>query len=149
MPSRPQTAVALTGAAAALLLTAAGCYDGQVLVDRARHDALRTRIETIDLGKYAVTMPNSHVALGMTEVQVEPFGRTVRYKLDDLGDQIEENEYLLRHAVVMTVRSSEPEDFADPDLKRLRDRLLEAVQDALGNDAIQSIGFNQVRFVRH
>lgn len=126
-----------------------GCYNGDALVERARNDALRTRVETVDLGRFDITMPSSVGLHGMTEVQIEPFGRTVRYKLSDTEDLIEERRYALRHAVMLTVRSSELEDFADPNLKRLRDRLLVSVHEALGDDAIDSVGFNHVRFVRH
>lgn len=126
-----------------------GCYNGEALVDRARNHALRTRIETVSLGKFNVTMPTGSDAYGMTEVQVEPFGRAVRYKIADTEDLIEEHQYLLRHAVVLTVRSSKGEDFADPNLTRLRERLLTAVRESLEDDAISSIGFANIRFVTH
>lgn len=131
------------------LLAVAGCYDGPTLVDRARNDALKSRIEAVDLGRYEITMPKSNGQHGMTEVQVEPFGRVARYKLANTEDLISENEYRLRHAVVLTIRSSDDEDFAEPDLAELRGRLLSAIHEAMDDRAIESIGFHTIRFIRH
>lgn len=132
---------------AAPLLT--GCYDPQGLVERVRNDAIRTRIEEVDLGKFVITMPRDLGPEGMTEVSFHAFGATARYKREETEELLAEREFLVRHAILLAVRESTPEDFGDPDLANLRQRLLAATNDTLEESPLESVGFYDIRFVRH
>ena len=44
------------------LFSAAGCYDGDALVQRVRDRSIRTRLEEVDLGEFRVTLPRDEVS---------------------------------------------------------------------------------------
>lgn len=132
-----------------LLLPQVGCYNGDVLVERVRHDALRHRLEEVDLGHYNVTMPRDEVTTETVEVAMHLFGSLARYRQAEVESRLEEKNYLLRHATLMAIRTSPPEDFTDPDLEKLRRRILDTTNSMLEEPSLQSIGFHEIRFIRH
>ncbi len=131
------------------LIATGGCYNGDALVDRVRNDALRNRLEEIDLGRYAITMPRNPDTHETTEVEMQIFGSLARYKQKEVVSLLESKEPELRHGAVVAVRQSTADDFTDPDLTALRTRLLEAVNGIIGEPTVQSVGFHQIRFLRH
>ncbi|MEM6331148.1 MAG: flagellar basal body-associated FliL family protein [Planctomycetota bacterium] len=144
----PRTPHASLAIIAVLLAAASGCYNGDALVDRVRNDALRHRLEEIDLGRYSITMPQDMETSETVEVEMHLFGSIARYKQKAVDELLDADQPMLRHRAVMAVRTSGPEDFTDPDLTDLRGRLLEAVNGMLEEPAVQSVGFREIRFVR-
>ncbi len=137
--------LALLGLAAAC----AGCYDGEKILQRVRNDAIKTRHEEIDLGEFRVTLPQDPKNNEMTEVVLHVFGSSVRYRLNSIRRRLEAEEFLLRQAVLEAIRNTTNEDLADPRLTLLRERLLAAVNSVLDDKPVESIGFHEVRLVRH
>lgn len=146
-PTRP--AARRLALAACLLLPAVGCYDGDALVRRVRNDALRDRLEEIDLGWYQITMPRDPRTTETLEVEMHLFGSLARYRQAEVGARLKEKNYLLRHATLMIIRKTNLEDFADPDLTKLRDRIRVVTNQMLDEPSIQTVGFHEIRFMRH
>ncbi|MEM6799148.1 MAG: hypothetical protein AAF589_06510 [Planctomycetota bacterium] len=134
---------------AAMLSASTGCYNGDALVDRVRNDALRYRLEEVDLGEYRVTMPRNLDTGETVEVAMHLFGSLARYKQPEVEQMMEKDESLLRYRTVVAVRESTHDDFTDPDFLALRGRLLEAVNGLLPEPAVQSVGFRNIRFMRN
>lgn len=131
----------------AMLLTT-GCYNSEALVERVRNDALRHRLEEIDLGSYGITMPRNPETSETIEVELKLFGSIARYKKSKAKKQLKREDFLLRHRTLMAIRNSTPEDFTEPDLTALRTRLLEAANSVLDEPTIQRVGFHEIRFLR-
>jgi flagellar basal body-associated protein FliL len=126
-----------------------GCYDGEKILRRARNDAIKTRLEEVDLGEFRVTLPQDPKNNEMTEVVLHVFGSSVRYRIAAIKRRLEDEEFLLRQAILEAIRNTTNEDLADPRLTLLRDRLLAAVNSVLDDKPVESIGFHDVRLVRH
>lgn len=135
-------------AAACALLGLTGCYNGDVLVDQVRHDALRHRLEEVDLGRYSLTMPRDPATTATVEVELHLFGSLPRYRQKEVEECLEEKSYRLRHDTLLAIRESAPEDFTDPDLASLRSRLLAVTNSLLDEPSVKSVGFHEVRFTR-
>lgn len=156
MPNASQQAAAPTNrrrATSVLLVAAAlaastGCYDGAALVDRVRNDALKNRMEEVDLGRYSITMPRDVATTETVEVEMHLYGSLPRYRRAEVEGRIEEQGYRLRHETLMAVRGSPLEDFTDPDLAALRERLLATTNNLLQEQSLQSVGFHEIRFTR-
>ena len=142
---RPALTAALCVAA---VLPCAGCYSGDALVERVRKDALRNRLEEIELGQFTITMPRDPKTSETVEVEMRVFGSLARYKQDEVTERLEEQDYLLRHQTLMAIRESTADDFTDPDLTALRKRLKSIANGLLEEPAIQSVGFHEIRFIR-
>lgn len=142
------TASACWGLLACAALVCAGCYDSEALVGRVRNDALRHRLEEVDLGSYAITMPRDPDTAETVEVEMKLFGAIARYKMQKVKQQLAEDDYLLRHRTLMAIRESSPEDFTQPDLTALRTRLLAAANSVFDEPVIQRVGFYEIRFLR-
>jgi len=131
------------------LLLASGCYNGEVLTDRVRKDALRLRQEEVDLGRYSVTMPRDAATAETIEVELEVFGSLARYQRAKVEKQLEDKAFLLRHGAVMAIRNSTGDDFTEPDLTTLRTKLLTVANGLLDEPTLQKVGFHNIRFIRH
>ncbi|MEM9185474.1 MAG: hypothetical protein AAGB00_03150, partial [Planctomycetota bacterium] len=118
------------------------------LVGRVRNDALRHRLEEVDLGRYDITMPRDPFAIETVEIEMHLYGSLPRYRQAEVAEMLEQRSHRLRHDTLIAVRSSSPEDFTDPDLSDLRQRLLAVTNSLLEEPSIQSIGFHQIRFIR-
>lgn len=130
-------------------LAFAGCYDSELMLERVRNQAIRTRLEEVPLGDYRVTLPRDPRTGEMTEVVVSVFGTTVHYRADQLSQRVRDEEALLRHNMLMAIREACDEELAQPGLEEFRARLLEAANSALGDTPIESIGFYSLRLIRN
>lgn len=126
-----------------------GCYDGEALVEDVRRKAIRTRLIEVDLGTFRVTMPRDKRTSVMTEVDLHLYGEAPRYLVSDLEKELEEKQYLVHDRAIMTLRELDPRELVDPDLIALRTRLLEAMNDVLTSTKISSVGFYNMRLIRH
>lgn len=129
------------------LLSVAGCYDSQSLLEEARNQAIRTRLDEVNIGYFRTTLPRSAVDDSPMEVEVDLFGTGIRYKLPEIEATLEQNEYRLRQAVLVALRQTTSAEVADPNLTTFRERLLLVVNQELGETPVESIGFRTVRFI--
>ncbi len=125
-----------------------GCYDSAGLVERARGHAVRTRLEEIDLGRYFVTRPRDLASGEVVEVQLHVFGTLPHYQLKQVGRELEAQEHVVRHRVILTLREAPDRELSDPGLAALTERLLRVINDSLPNAPIEALGFYEVRFTR-
>lgn len=130
------------------LATSSGCYSQTALVERVRNDAMRNRLEEMDLGTYSLTMPRDPATTETVEIEMQLFGTLAHYRVKEVQEQLEAKDYLLRHATLMAIRKSLEDDFADPDLVALRGRLLAATNGLLDEPSVQKVGFHNIRFTR-
>ena len=126
-----------------------GCYDSELLLQRARDKAIRERLEEIDLGTFRVTLPRNPITSDMTEIDVHLFGQMPHYKISNAERELEEKAYLLHDRTLAKLREFDQRDLVDPDLKKLRSELLATVNSVLDDPSIKAVGFYNMRFIRH
>lgn len=148
MPHKALNAARLL-AYAALGLGCAGCYSGDKLVEKVRHRALRTRIDEIQLGSFRVTRPRDERTGEMTEVQLELYGESQRYKINEIEDEIELKAAIIEDETIRTLREASQQELTEPNLDQLRARLLTMLNETIEGAPLVSIGFRQIRFIRH
>lgn len=126
-----------------------GCYDTELLIQRARDKAVRSRLEEIDLGTFRVTLPRDPVTSNMTEIDVHMFGKMPHYKISGAEKELEEKAYLLHDRTLAKLRQFNQRDLIDPDLEKLRAELLVTVNSVLDDPSVKEVGFYDMRFIRH
>lgn len=129
------------------ILVCGGCYDGDRLVEMARDEAIRSQLEEIDLGTYCTTLPRDSQTAVITEIEFRIFGNAPHYRAVEIVKQLESDEYRLRYTVLTAVRQAAREEFAEPDLTTLKQRLKVVANGVLEDAPLTSIGFAQLRFV--
>ena len=144
---------ALAGAGALLLISVlggsqVGCYDGQELVDRIRSKAIRTRLEEVDLGTFRITLPQHEKTAELTEINVHMFAHTARYKTKALKRELEEKSHLVHDKAITTLRSLSHADLADPDLTKVRTKMLDGVNEILEEPVLSDVGLYDFHIAR-
>lgn len=134
---------------AALGLACAGCYNGEKLVEKIRHRALRTRIDEVPLGSFRVTRPRDERTGEMTEVHLELFGESQRYKINEIEDELELKAAIIEDYTIRTLREASQDELTEPNLDQLRTRLLTMLNEQIEGSPLVSIGFREIRFIRH
>jgi hypothetical protein len=123
-----------------------GCYDGQALVELARAEAMQARLEEIDLGTYHTSLPRDpHFAA--VEIEFHIFGQVPRHRAPEIRQELELQRYRLRFAVITVARQANAEQFSEPDLSVLKERLKQAANEVLADEPIVAVGFQELRFV--
>jgi len=130
--------------AAVVALWISGCYDGQVLVTRARSAALDTRLAEIDLGSFHTSLPRDPESGLITELGLHIFGNVPHYRVAAINRQIGIEEYRLRHEIIAAVRATSNGELAEPSLKSLRARIELIVNGILEEAPVEAIGFYEV-----
>lgn len=148
-PHRPSRPTLRLGLLAALALSAPGCYDPNVMIERVRNDAIQSRLEEVDLGEHHVTLPRDLASNEMTEVIVSLYGTSVRYRIGDIKKKMKGDESLLKQNVLVALRETTNTELAEPRLSQLRERLLVGVNAVLGDTPIETVGFYDIRLIRH
>lgn len=139
--------LAFTAALIGLLTT--GCYSSEGLITKTRNKAIRTRIDEVELGEFRVTLPRDVTTGEMTEMTLRLFGESERYKINEIEDDLKARGPKIEDTAIRTLRETNREDLIDPDLKKLRTRLLAAMNEELNGAPLKSIGFYEIRFIRH
>lgn len=134
---------------AALGAASVGCVDSEKLVARVRNNAIRTRIDEVELGAYRVTLPRNFQTGEMAEVDVRLYGETPRYKINEIEDELKSKAPLIEDSTLKVLRQTTRQELADPDLTSLRARLLASMNETLSGAPLVSLGFYDVRFLRH
>lgn len=142
--SQRQTVVAL-----ALCVPLSGCYSSDSLVKRVRNHAIRTRIDEVDLGEFRVTLPRNAQTGEMTEIDVRLYGEAFRYKINEIEDELEAKAPFVEDHTLRVLRETTRQELSEPDLVQLRDRLLDSMNEMLTDAPLTSVGFYDVRFIRH
>ena len=148
MESLNRSARSLMALAISALLSCAGCYDGERLLQQARAKTMRTGLEELDLGTYRTTLPRDPATAVVTEIEFQIFGNLPRYRIPEVETQLESDGYRLRYAILTAVRQATAADLADPDLVAIRKRLADVANELLAEAPIHSIGFEALRFVQ-
>jgi hypothetical protein len=129
------------------LLTASGCYDSQQLIERARNNALRTRLEEVDLGSYRITLPFDETTGSRTEIVLRLVGTAKRYRIADIEQRIKHQQYLLRQRTIDAVRRTSPSELADPLVADLRQRLLGVTNEVLEDQSIDALAIAELMII--
>ncbi|WP_425396524.1 hypothetical protein [Aeoliella sp.] len=132
---------------AGALLAASGCYNSKKLLEEARNQAIRTRLDEVQLGEFRTTLPRPDADSSPMEVVVDLFGTVPRYKIPEVSQVIERDDYRVRQAVIIALRKTTAAEIADPRLTTFRERLLTVVNAELGETKLESLGFRTVRFI--
>ncbi|MEN0109840.1 MAG: flagellar basal body-associated FliL family protein [Planctomycetota bacterium] len=150
LPTTQRPAAATLAAfSLALAPSMVGCYDGDGLVEKVRNRAIRTRLEEIAIGDFRVTLPRDPTTGDMTEVELRVFGESQRYKLNEIEAALADKAPVIEDHVVRSLREAEHDELVEPNLTRLRQRLTTTVNELLEDDPLVTVGFYDIRFVRH
>ena len=136
-------------AALALAASSTGCFNSEKLVTRVRNNAIRTRIDEVKLGQYRVTLPRNPLTGEMAEVDIRVYGETLRYKINEIEDELKSRAPEIEDHTLRVLRETTREELADPELTELRSRLLSSMNEVLTGAPLKSVGFHEVRFLRH
>ena len=135
--------------ALALGVSSVGCFNGEKLVARVRNHAIRSRVDEVKLGQYRVTLPRNRLTGEMSEVDVRVFGETLRYKINEIEDELKSRAPEIEDHTLRILRETTREELADPELTDLRARLLASMNEVLTGAPLKSVCFHEVRFLRH
>ncbi len=124
-----------------------GCYNDEQLVQEVRNNAIRARLEEVDLGHFRTTLPRDPNSSSRIEVDLELYGTTARYKVAELEEAIEAVQHRLRQALLQAIRQTTVEEMDDPNLKQLRQRLFKVTNAELGETPLNDVGLRLVRFI--
>lgn len=100
----------------------------------------------VDLGQFSLTVyqPTSGTTL---LVDFHLYG-TIRSKEEAVfTERLEKHKHRIRDAVIVTVRSAETADFADPGLGLIKRQVLEKSNTLLGKRLLRSIMFSDFTFI--
>ena len=117
-----------------------GCYDGDALLKQAQSTALSTTLAEVDLGKYQTTLPRDPTTGHFTSVELHLFGTVPRSRLSAVQQQLESDEYRMRHETITAVRQSTSEELCDPSFTKLRARLEQVVNKVLTDSPVKEVG---------
>ncbi len=148
MPA-PRQSVVVALLIASFSLGVGGCYDSEALVERVRNKALRTRLDEVELGSFRVTLPRDTNSGEMTEIDIHLFAESQRYKINEIQDEIQAKQALVQDEALRTLRDATRKELIDPQLRGLRERLLESINVLIEGEPLVSIGISDVRFIRH
>ena len=124
-----------------------GCYDSEQMVERARNSAIEKRLEEIELGEYRATLPFDSKTGARTEVLLRLMGTSVRYRVSEIEEAIEEREFLLRQATLTAIRETKPMELADPELKELRLRLKRVTDEILQEQTVDQLAIAELLII--
>jgi hypothetical protein len=124
-----------------LLLTLGGCYDGQALVARISQRVADDQRAEIDLGVYQVTLPRGPSEPVATTIKLEVVATVHRQNASQIKRQLHAVRTHLRHATILALRQSPPEDLLEPRLTKLHERIEGATEEHLTAAPIESIAF--------
>jgi hypothetical protein len=130
--------------ASCIALTCCGCYDGQALVEAARSTALKTRTAEVDFGLFQTTLPRDPNTQSFTDVRLYIFWTVPRYRVPEIELQLKAEQYRVRHETLQAVRTTTPDELAEPSLTQLRERIEQVVNEILAESPVKSIGFYEV-----
>lgn len=143
----PTSRLAMFLFAGGLLAAPTGCYDAELLIERARNAAMRARLEEVPLGYFRTNLPREVNAGAPIEVELELFVTTKRYRIPGVKRQLRHESCRLRQAMLAAIRQTTAAEMADPKLKALRGRLAEVAKQVFVDPPIDGLGIRQVRFI--
>lgn len=112
----------------------------------AARPAPRGEYVEVDLGKYSV-MAFQPGANAMRVIEFHLYG-TIANAQHRLFERLwEENQQRCRDQVIVTIRSSEVEDFTDPGLGLIKRKILARTNGVLGKPLIEEIVFSEFSFI--
>jgi hypothetical protein len=125
----------------------AGCYDSSALVNQVRSDALRSQTHEIDLGLYRTTLPRDPDTGKLSEIELRLFGTVPQYKIATIKKQLKADAPKLRYDTLIAIRETSADELGEPDLGKLRNRIMEVANSVIKDAPIQSIGVEKIRIV--
>lgn len=136
--------LALCGAGCAVL---GGCYDAHALIEQVRADAIRNRLDEVDLGTYRTTMPRDPHTNALVEMELQLFGTVPQYRIGAIERQLQTEGYRLRYEILAAIRQATADELIEPDLAGLRGRLTQVVNQVLTKAPVKTIGIENFRIL--
>jgi hypothetical protein len=133
--------------AGALLAAPGGCYNSELLVERARNAAMRARLEEVPLGYFRTNLPRDVNAGAPIEVELDLFVTTKRYRIPGVERQLRHEKCRLRQAMLAAIRLTTAAEMSDPQLTALRERLSGVAKQFFVDPPIDGLGIRQIRFI--
>lgn len=130
-----------------VLLTCGACYNADALVQQRRDAVKLMQLEEVDLGAYRITMPPSPGSSTHGVVEFEAFGHVANRDRKRVEKSIEARGPELRHEMLLAVRRLSIKELEDADLKDLRQLIEAVVNEPLGEELVQRVGFHKFRFL--
>jgi len=96
----------------------------------------------LDLGEFRISVPQRD-SNTIDVLDFQAFAVVRRDRHEALQEKLGPVQQRLRHDVIFSLRRLEPSDLKDPDLRKMRQRILDAVTRHLGKDATKHVGFQR------
>jgi hypothetical protein len=142
MPLVAASAIAL------VLGMCAGCYDAGALINKARSEALHSKLAEVDFGVFYTTLPRDPQSGAIPKFEIHFFGTVPHYRVAAIEKQLKHDDFRLRHQVLAAIRACSREELAEPGLAKLRARLEKIVNSILEDAPVKDIGFYGIT-IRH
>jgi hypothetical protein len=131
----------LLGAVLASGALTSGCFNADRLIAARRDAANGYKLAEVDLGEFHVTLPKLPGAEGGGVVEFHLFGQVANRDKSTVIEQIELRQPELRYRVLLSVRNLDQQRIDEPRLSKLRESMAKVVNEMLGEELIQSVGF--------
>lgn len=132
----------------AMLLTSAGCFNAEAMLESRRAIVVRTQLEEVDLGKFRVTLPHAVERTDSAELHFHVFGQVTNRDLDNVEKALKKKGPEIRHRMLIAARLMTIEDLEDPKLTALRGSIAKVVNESLKGEPIQSVGFYRFGYMQ-
>jgi hypothetical protein len=126
-------------AAAAPLLS--GCYNAEMLLKERSEAAKVIRMEEVELGAFAITLPHKLGEATDHIVEFHVFGLVESRDRKKVTRALQTRGPELRSRMLLAVRALADADFDEPKLTALRKAVADVVNSALQETAIKKVGF--------
>ena len=123
-----------------------GCFDADALIEARRLEAIRARLEEIDLGTYRISLTSPESVNDSVEVNFHVFGLVANRDLETVSEYLDSKKPEIRDKMLIVTRSLSDADLEDPKLSLFRDQIASIVNDTLEDEPVQSIGFYHFRY---
>jgi hypothetical protein len=122
-------------------LTSVGCFNAEAMIEARRVIAIRTRLVEVDLGEFRVTLPHAAQRTESSELHFHVFGQIANRDLKKIEQSLEKSGPEIRHDVLMAARLMSVDDLEDPKLAKLRDHIVQVVNESLEGEPVREVGF--------
>ena len=90
-------------------------------------------------------MPRDTNSNSLTEIELRLFGTVPQYKVAAIEKQLKADAPKLRFETLVAIRETTADELGEPDLGRLRARLMQVANSVIQDAPIQSIGIEKIR----
>jgi len=123
-----------------------GCFDAEQITAARRDAANGLKLVEVDLGEYRITLPKLPGDEGGGIIDFHAFGQVTARDKASLEAELAQRAPEMRHRMLLAVRGLPETCIDEPELDSLRESVGLVVNQMLGDDVIQDIGFYEMSY---